>query len=361
LGFGLSARLDPAAHEPLRNAVLDARREFEDKYVNDEIGNIEIYDARKYLYHASVAENLLFGSAVDNRFSVKELPRNPLFIRFLEQTDLLEPLTALGLRFAIRITETTDDQGPLPPNLPITRKALESLLRGTDTEAAVQRPPKRLEKRDQRRFLNLALHYVPAFHEPAGLSESLARRLVEGRIGLKKRLESEAPEAVRGYDPNRYIPEATIQENIIFGRITTERSAAKTRITKMINRLLVETELLEAIIEIGMEFEVGRGGENLSGGQRQKLALARALLKKPPILLLDEATSNLDNRSQDRVQKVLESRWKGHSTLVAVVHRLDIIKNYDKIAVMKAGRIEELGTYEELLEKKGLLYQLADK
>jgi ABC-type multidrug transport system fused ATPase/permease subunit len=87
--------------------------------------------------------------------------------------------------------------------------------------------------------------------------------------------------------------------------------------------------------------------------------LARALLKNPSILLLDEATASLDNKSQDRVQKVLESRWKGRSTVVAVIHRLDIIENYDKIAVMDAGRIEEMGTYEELMGKKGLLYRLA--
>jgi ABC-type multidrug transport system fused ATPase/permease subunit len=108
-----------------------------------------------------------------------------------------------------------------------------------------------------------------------------------------------------------------------------------------------------------LKFQVGRRGENLSGGQRQKLALARALLKNPSILLLDEATASLDNTSQDRVQKVLESRWKGRSTVVAVIHRLDIIENYDKIAVMDAGRIEEMGTYEELMGKKGLLYRLA--
>jgi ABC-type multidrug transport system fused ATPase/permease subunit len=135
----------------------------------------------------------------------------------------------------------------------------------------------------------------------------------------------------------------------------------RTRINTYINRLLVEKTLLEAVLEIGMNFKVGRGGDNLSGGQRQKLALARALLKKPSILLLDEATASLDNQSQDRVQKVLESRWKGRSTLVAVVHRLNIIKNYDKIAVMKSGRIEEMGTYDELMEKENLLYRLVHK
>jgi len=116
--------------------------------------------------------------------------------------------------------------------------------------------------------------------------------------------------------------------------------------------------LLETIVEIGMEFQVGSKGDRLSGGQRQKLAIARVFLKAPEVLIMDEATSALDNNSQSRIQGLLDSRWKGKSTLIAVVHRLDIIKGYDKIAVMKAGRIGEIGTYEELMNRKGMLYEL---
>jgi ABC-type multidrug transport system fused ATPase/permease subunit len=73
---------------------------------------------------------------------------------------------------------------------------------------------------------------------------------------------------------------------------------------------------------------------------------------------MDEATSGLDNESQARIQGLLETQWKGKSTLIAVVHRLDIIKNYDRVAVMKAGRIIEMGTYDELMDKQGVLFEL---
>jgi ABC-type multidrug transport system fused ATPase/permease subunit len=73
---------------------------------------------------------------------------------------------------------------------------------------------------------------------------------------------------------------------------------------------------------------------------------------------MDEATAGLDNESQARIQDLFESHWKGKSTLIAVVHRLDIIKNYDRVAVMKDGKIIEKGDYNALMEKQGTLYEL---
>jgi ABC-type multidrug transport system fused ATPase/permease subunit len=115
------------------------------------------------------------------------------------------------------------------------------------------------------------------------------------------------------------------------------------------------------MIEIGMDFKVGTKGNNLSGGQQQKLAIARTFLKSPPIIILDEATSALDNNSQKRIQSVLSRHWKGKSTIIAVVHRLDIVKDYDRIVFLKAGKIVELGTYDELMDKKGYFYELANE
>jgi ABC-type multidrug transport system fused ATPase/permease subunit len=75
-------------------------------------------------------------------------------------------------------------------------------------------------------------------------------------------------------------------------------------------------------------------------------------------MIMDEATSALDNKSQARIQDLLERRWKGRTTVISVVHRLDIVKNYDKIAVMKAGKIIEMGAYAQLMENKGVFYEL---
>jgi ABC-type multidrug transport system fused ATPase/permease subunit len=88
--------------------------------------------------------------------------------------------------------------------------------------------------------------------------------------------------------------------------------------------------------------------------------LARALLKNPTILILDEATASLDNASQARVQRLLATELKGTSTVIAVVHRLDTLASFDRIAVMKAGKIVELGRYDELMARKGIFYGLVE-
>ena len=146
--------------------------------------------------------------------------------------------------------------------------------------------------------------------------------------------------------------------NILFGRITTEQSVIQEKISQTIIRLLIVEDCLESIAEAGMDYHLGSMGNRLSGGQKQKLAIARVLLKEPNIILMDESTSALDNKSQARIQGLIERNWRDRRTVIAVVHRLDSIEGFSKIGVMKAGKLVELGTYHELMEQKGLLYEL---
>ena len=98
-------------------------------------------------------------------------------------------------------------------------------------------------------------------------------------------------------------------------------------------------------------------GSNLSQGQRQLLAIARAAVADPPALILDEATSSIDTRTEKLVQAGMDALMKGRTTFV-IAHRLSTVKNSDCIMVMEQGRIIERGTHDELIEKKGKYYQL---
>ena len=107
----------------------------------------------------------------------------------------------------------------------------------------------------------------------------------------------------------------------------------------------------------GLDTIVGERGYRMSGGEKQRLAIARVLLKDPAIVILDEATSHLDSTSEVAIQEALEEALRGRTAIV-IAHRLSTIVSADRILVVDAGRIVETGTHEQLLARRGLYADL---
>jgi subfamily B ATP-binding cassette protein MsbA len=145
----------------------------------------------------------------------------------------------------------------------------------------------------------------------------------------------------------------TIFNNIQFGRLdaTPEEVREAARAAYAHDFIMAQPKSYQTVI--------GDKGCLLSGGQQQRLAIARAVLKNAPILLLDEATSSLDSESEQQIQKALAKLAAGR-TVIAIAHRLSTVLSADQIIVMDGGRIKEIGTHAELLEKSGYYRRLYD-
>ena len=151
-----------------------------------------------------------------------------------------------------------------------------------------------------------------------------------------------------------YLFNATVRENLRFAR----PSATDEEVEEAARAAQIHT-LISSLPE-GYETVVGERGYRFSGGEKQRMAIARAVLRNPPILVLDEATSSLDTQTERLVQQALERLVEGRTT-IAIAHRLSTIRDADQIVVLDKGRVVETGRYDELVARGGRFAALAER
>jgi ABC-type multidrug transport system fused ATPase/permease subunit len=178
------------------------------------------------------------------------------------------------------------------------------------------------------------------FYDPSD-----GRVTIDG-VDLRDYRLADVRRAVSGVRQDAFLFNATVFENILYGNPLADRE----EVEEAARIAAIGDEIAE--MEQGFHTEVGERGARISGGQRQRLTIARGILKNAPILILDEATSALDSQTEAEVQANLEKLRAGRTTFV-IAHRLSTISRADRILVFKDGELVEEGNHEELIGNQG--------
>jgi len=186
---------------------------------------------------------------------------------------------------------------------------------------------------------------VARFHDP-----SAGEVLLDG-VSLRNLSLEEIRREVGVVTQEPFLFQASVRENLELGR----PGATDAEVARVL-RAACAWDFVQALPD-GWNSKVGERGVRLSAGERQRLSIARALLKDPPVLILDEATASVDTATEKQIQIALE-HLLAHRTSLIIAHRLSTVRRADAIAVVEQGRIAELGNHESLLQSKGLYAKL---
>jgi putative ABC transport system ATP-binding protein len=353
--LGLRGSIDPDAKPDVAERVLAARRTLRERLSEPGLsGLVESFDEDLYNTNATVAENLLFGTPVGADFALENIAENAYVREVLDKTGLTDDFVRIGRDVASTMVELFAD---LPPDHEFfTQYAFISSEDLPDFQILIGRADRLglegMASEDRDRFLSLPFKVIPARHRLGMFENEILDRILTARKVFAADLSDALRGSVEFFSADKYNAAASLQDNILFGKIAYGQADAGSRVGEALAEVIEAENLRDAVIEVGLDFEVGVGGARLSAGQRQKVGIARILLRRPDILIFNEATAALDSGSQAKVLANIFSETKGRG-LVWALQRASLAETFDRVMVMRGGRIVETGGFGELHDAEG--------
>jgi ABC-type multidrug transport system fused ATPase/permease subunit len=349
------ANLDPV----LGARLLEARGAFRERLNDPQLAAlVEIFDAGRYNENATLAENLLFGTSVGAAFDVNRIAEHPYVLDVLAKVGLIDTMLDVGQKVAATMVELF---AGLPPGHQFFEQySFISSEQLPEFQALLARIAREgmatLKPAERTMLLSLPFKLSTARHRLALIDDDIKGRVLEARKIFHANLPAELRSAVDFFEADR-LSAVSVQDNIIFGKIAYGQARGAERVGAVIGEVIDALGLRPAIMQIGLDFHVGIGGLRLSSTQRQRLAIARAILKRPDVLVLNEATVALDAQSQARLLDGLLREFTDRG-IVWVLHRPSFASKFDRVIVLRGGKVVEQGAYADLSATNGAFKEL---
>ena len=317
--FGLRRNID-ARHEPaLAARLLQARRSLRRRIDAAGLGSVvESFDRNVYLRNATVAENILFGTPIGDTFALDRLGDDPYMREIIATSGLTDEFLERGRKLAVLMTD-------MFRNLKSGQEFFEqfSFIRADELpsfETIVRRVEQggisALSEHDRAQLIRLPFKLVASQHAIGQIDDAFQMRLLAARHKFAAELPTPLQAAVQFFDADAYNGASSVYDNLLFGKVVVARREEVERLDTLVADVLDELDLRLAVLDLGLEYDIGIGGARLTAAQRQRLALARCLIKHPEILILNDALSALDTRSQEAVFAALRKEMTGRTLLV---------------------------------------------
>ncbi len=340
--LGLSARLDEAEAKRLADKILTARSEVvrrvgEDRKLAD---LVELWDPKKINFSATLGENIIFGVPTDPGIHVWDCAHNKAIQAALRKAGIFDRLVKMGATIAETMIELFGETGAdasligdysfvSADELPLFEERLRALrakgINGLREDVACA-------------FISLAFRLIPARHRIITVDEELEKAILTARPILAAELKDDKDHSL--FDVKAFSEPLSVEENILFGKPRADRRGARERIDELLRDTIASLELRDPIARAGLNFSVGVAGGRLSGGQRRRVGLVRAIIKRPHIVIIDQVADG-DVALLDSIKSAV-----GDATLIIGTADPAVAKRFENVAVMRDAELVATGSWD---------------
>lgn len=360
--FGLRSTIDPESDRETTEKLLQTRFDLREKIKDPALAKfVEPFDPEKYNLNASLAENLMFGTPVGESFDIESIAEHYYVKSVLLKVGLEQQLVEMGYKLASLMVELFSDLDTDNQNYQqFSFLDVEDL---PEIQALCSRVDKGnvdvLNEEERIKFMSPTFKLIPSRHRLGLIDEGVQEMVLQARKVFRNELPDELRDAIDFFDAEKYNAAASVQDNILFGKLTYGEANAARTIGDLLREVIEEGGMYNAVINAGLSTRVGTGGIILSAAVQQKLAMARCVLKQPDLLILHQSFSALDGRERTEILNALREEFKGRGVIFSLRFP-SMAEKLDHIVVMRRGELVEKGNFEELTNKGGYFCELLD-